>query len=145
MPKSRRIIVEISYDETPIITKKIVEQCLTSKTHFSNVAYEVRLIDDTDIIDALKQVEQMRAFARDNWEWAERLQYVILDAEEFIKSQNYDPHGVTAYVREQYNRRLKESFSSCNWCGGHVFLVSKPPDFKPVTTVDHDNWCVFKE
>lgn len=148
MPKSRRMLIEISYNETPVITKEIVEKVLMSEMHFSNVAYEVRVTDDTGIVEAIAQVEALKEFAARYFSAVEGLEFAVSDVERFIKAQDFDEMGVTAYVREQYNRRLKESFGMCNWCGGHVFITTRYKDGvaqDPEVVVDHDMFCVFKE
>ena len=113
---------------------------------------KVREIDDHSIIRANELLTDLSKAWYKMKDVIDDMDIQLGDMDDFL-TKRYNDDGVSHDIRKQYNERLKESFTSCGWCGGHVFVkvpyIDGPHGTRvpgsSITYVDHKGDCPFRE
>lgn len=129
-----------------------MKACLFGETHTKPELLELRILEDHSLTEANDKLNRLSASEVTIRELGEAMGEVLDDMDDWL-TDHYNPDGVPADIKTEYNKRLTESFNPCGWCGGNVFSkvpykrdvsgYSVPGD--PVTYVDHQMGCVFNE
>ena len=151
-----RMIVELSWDVDRLnpgwMNIDNLRACLFGKTFTKPELLSVRVLEDHSLEDANDKLNRLSASERTINELGEALGDVLEDMDSWW-AEHYQPDGISQDIVAKYNKRLKESFRQCSWCGGNVFSRTeykvsadgKSEPQVPVTFVDHQLDCPFKE
>jgi len=125
--------------------------CLFGETHTRKDLLQVRVLEDHSLEEANDKLNRLSASHLIIAELGDAMGEVLDDMDDWL-TDHYNPDGVPKDIKDEYNKRLKESFNTCGWCGGHVFTKTmygldrgRSVPGEVLTYVDHTKDCPFWE